>query len=99
MQIIIDYLCHAVNTLFGFYQQPFLKEWDDMLNDIIDKGLIMEVDELTIKFNYEGEEYLIWVVIDGMRTVIFIQLVVNTLNVIKNSDHASAQCAACITCI
>ncbi|ENJ4887579.1 hypothetical protein AB1L39_002988 [Escherichia coli] len=61
MQIIIDYLCHAVNTLFGFYQQPFLKEWDDMLNDILDKGLIMEVDELTIKFNYEGEIYLIWV--------------------------------------
>ncbi|MBV4829263.1 hypothetical protein I2941_03585 [Escherichia coli] len=61
MQIIIDYLCHAVNTIFGFYQQPFLKEWDDMLNDILDKGLIMEVDELTIKFNYEGEIYLIWV--------------------------------------
>lgn len=32
-----------------------------MLNDILDKGLIMEVDELTIKINYEGEEYLIWV--------------------------------------
>lgn len=61
MQIIIDYLCHAFNTVFGFYQQPFLKEWDDMLNDILDRGLIMEVDELTIKFNYEGEIYLIWV--------------------------------------
>ncbi|EOJ9345940.1 hypothetical protein ACM512_002366 [Escherichia coli] len=48
MQIIIDYLCHAANTLFGFYQHPFLKEWDEMLNDIIDKGLIVEVDELTI---------------------------------------------------
>ncbi|WP_244577342.1 hypothetical protein [Escherichia coli] len=59
MQIIIDYLCHAANTLFGFYQQPFLKEWDDMLNDILDKGLIMEVDGLTIKINYEGEEYRI----------------------------------------
>lgn len=57
MQIIIDYLCHAANTLFGFYQHPFLKEWDEMLNDIIDKGLIVEVDELTIKFNYEGKEY------------------------------------------
>ena len=61
MQIIIDYLCHAANTLFGFYQQPFLKEWDEMLNDIIDKGLIVEVGELTIKFNYEGKEYEIWV--------------------------------------
>ncbi|CAI6187784.1 hypothetical protein I6N29_00390 [Escherichia coli] len=61
MQIIIDYLCHAVNTLFGFYQQPFLKEWDEMLNDIIDKGLIVEIDDLTIKFNYEGKEYVIWV--------------------------------------
>ncbi|MCX8457452.1 hypothetical protein OTG61_02990 [Escherichia coli] len=61
MQIIIDYLCHAANTIFGMYQQPFLKEWDDMLNDILDKGLIMDVDELTIKFNYEGEIYLIWV--------------------------------------
>ena len=61
MQIIIDYLCHAANTIFGMYQQPFLKEWDDMLNDIIDKGLIVEVGELTIKFNYEGKEYEIWV--------------------------------------
>ncbi|AQW17601.1 hypothetical protein ACSOR1_003208 [Escherichia coli] len=61
MQIIIDYLCHIFNTIFGFYQQPFLKEWDAMLNDILDKGLIMEVDELTIKINYEGEEYQIWV--------------------------------------
>lgn len=61
MQIIIDYLCHVFNTIFRLYQQPFLKEWDDMLNDILDKGLIMEVNELTIKFNYEGEIYLIWV--------------------------------------
>lgn len=61
MQIIIDYLCHAVNTLFGFYQQPFLKEWDEMLNDIIDEGVIVDVDELTITFNYEGKEYEIWV--------------------------------------
>lgn len=61
MQIILDYLCHAVNTLSGRYQRPFLKEWDEMLNDIIDKGLIMEVDDFTIKFNYDGKEYQIWV--------------------------------------
>ena len=35
MQIIIDYLCHAANTVFGMYQQPFLKEWDEMLNDMM----------------------------------------------------------------
>lgn len=61
MQIIIDYLCHAANTLFGMYQQPFLKEWDEMLNDIIDKGVIVGIDDLTIKFIYEGKEYEIWV--------------------------------------
>lgn len=32
-----------------------------MLNDIIDKGLIVEVSELTITFNYEDKEYEIWV--------------------------------------
>ena len=61
MQIIIDYLCHAANTVFGMYQQPFLKEWDEMLNDIIDNGIIVDVDELTITFNYEGKEYEVWV--------------------------------------
>lgn len=99
MQIIIDYLCHAANTLFGFYQQPFLREWDNMLNDILDKGLIMEVGELTIKFNYEGEEYDIWVGNRWYHTLIFIQLAVNTLNEVKNSDHASEQCAVCMICI
>ena len=50
MQIIIDYLCHAANTICGFYQQPFLKEWDDMLNAaellFSDGGYTMNIAQL-----------------------------------------------------
>ncbi|ENQ0912862.1 hypothetical protein ACENW9_000836 [Escherichia coli] len=61
MGILIDYACHVANTVTAMYQQPFLKEWDDLLNKIIDEGLVVEVTELTIKFNYEGEEWEVWV--------------------------------------
>lgn len=70
-----------------------------MLNDILDKGLIMEVDELTSKLIMKVKNIKFGWVIDGIHTVIFIQLVVSSLKETRNSDRASAQCADYITCI
>lgn len=57
-----DYLCHAANTVFGWYHLPFSEEWDEMLDDMISRWSMIEVTDLTIKFiDYKGKTYEVWV--------------------------------------
>lgn len=56
-----DYLCHISNTIFGSYQQPFSKEWDKTLNQLLDEGECFFAEEHAAAFWYEGNIYSVWI--------------------------------------
>lgn len=55
-----DYLCHIGNTIFGLYQPPFSKEWDKTLNQLLDEGECLFVEEYTAAFWLDGDVYRVW---------------------------------------
>lgn len=57
---ILDAMQCGANWLFGMYQRPYLKEWDDYLNHLIDKCGVVEECSCTITFNDNGENVKVW---------------------------------------
>ncbi len=57
---ILDAMRCGANWLFGMYQRPYLKEWDDYLNYLIDECSIVEECSYTITFNDRGEKVKVW---------------------------------------
>ncbi|RTP91510.1 hypothetical protein [Enterobacter asburiae] len=55
-----DYLSHIGNTLFGMYQHPFSKDWDQILNQLLDEGECLFVEEYTAAFWLDGDVYRVW---------------------------------------
>lgn len=58
---MFDYIGHAFRTITGFYLKPFSEEWDLKLNDIIDRGDIIECSEYTIDFIYRDAVISVWI--------------------------------------
>lgn len=54
------FLCHFANTLFRMHQQPFSEEWDARLNELLDRGEIVECREHILTIKYLGNEIDIW---------------------------------------
>lgn len=57
---ILDVMQCGVNWLFRIYQRPYLKEWDDYLNYLIDECGVVEECSCTITFNDNGENVKVW---------------------------------------
>jgi hypothetical protein len=59
------YIGHAFRTMFGFYQMPYSKEWDTVLNELLDaleKGKASaEMCNCCLRFSFENEAYEVWV--------------------------------------
>lgn len=57
----VHYLNHGLRLLFGMHQKPFCKEWDELLNSVMDEGEIVDSSECTITFQYAGKRYGVWI--------------------------------------
>ena len=59
------YIGHAFRTVFGVYQRPYSKEWDTVLNELLDaleKGKISaEIHNHCLRFSFEKGVYEVWV--------------------------------------
>ena len=59
------YIGHAFRTMFGFYQMPYSKEWDTLLNELLDaleKGKAsVEMHHHCLRFSFEKEAYEVWI--------------------------------------
>ena len=59
------YIGHAFRTVFGVYQMPYSKEWDTVLNELLDaleKGKASaEMCNCCLRFSFENEAYEVWV--------------------------------------
>ena len=59
------YIGHAFRTMFGFYQMQYSKEWDTLLNELLDAlengKCSAEVRTHRLQFKFEKEAYDVWV--------------------------------------
>lgn len=55
------YVGHILRTLTRFYQRPFNKEWDILLNKILDNDSELKVGKHTAEYEFEGIVYSIWI--------------------------------------
>lgn len=59
------YIGHAFRTMLRLYQMPYLKEWDTVLNELLDaleKGKASaEIRSYCLRFSFEKEVYEVWV--------------------------------------
>ncbi len=56
----MDILRHCANTIFGMYQSPFCKMWDEALNKIMNECEVSEFDEHTITFGTKRGQICVW---------------------------------------
>ena len=52
---------HVFNTAFGLYGRKYSKEWDIILNKILDDGDICGKCAYTLTIKYNGKNVTIWV--------------------------------------
>ena len=50
---MITMIGHVFNTVLGLYGRKYSKEWDRILNNIIDEGVINEIGTCTLKIKYK----------------------------------------------
>ena len=59
------YIGHAFRTVFGVYQRPYSKEWDTVLNELLDSlengKASAEIRNHCLRFSFEKEVYEVWV--------------------------------------
>ena len=59
------YIGHALRTVFQLYQKPYSKEWDTVLNELLDSlengKCSAEIKNYCIGFKFEKEVYEVWV--------------------------------------
>ena len=59
------YIGHVFRTMFGVYQRSYSKEWDTVLNELLDaleKGKASaEIRNHCLRFSFEKEAYEVWV--------------------------------------
>ncbi|TQC75594.1 hypothetical protein [Pantoea dispersa] len=57
----IHYLNHGLRLLFGMHQRPYCNDWDELLNNIITSGKVVDHDDCTITYSHSGRTYEVWV--------------------------------------
>jgi hypothetical protein len=55
------YAGHILRALTRFYQRPFNKDWDTLLNEILDNNTELKVGKYTAEYKFEGCTYSIWI--------------------------------------
>ncbi len=60
------YIGHAFRTVFGIYQRQYSKEWDTVLNELLDslengKASAEMRGDHCLRFSFEKETYEVWV--------------------------------------
>lgn len=59
------YIGHAFRSMLRLYQMPYSKEWDTVLNDLLDaleKGKVSaEMRNCCLRFSFENEAYEVWI--------------------------------------
>ncbi len=59
------YLGHSFRTVFRLYQMPYSKEWDAVLNELLDSlengKCSAEIRSYCLRFSFEKEVYEVWV--------------------------------------
>lgn len=59
------YIGHAFRTVLRLYQMPYSKEWDTLLNELLDaleKGKASaEMRNCCLRFSFENEAYEVWI--------------------------------------
>lgn len=58
--LLFKYACHAANTIFGMYHEPYNSKWNEILNRIIDNGEVIDITDYTVCFKYKSNLYRIW---------------------------------------
>jgi|GEM_PF-1416772 len=58
---IITRIGHVFRTVLGFYQHPYSKEWDRVLNKMLDKADIGEIDVTFGRYTVQFEKDEIWI--------------------------------------
>lgn len=43
-----------------YYRYPYSKEWDETLNDILDKGKLINISQHLLHVKYKGQKLSIW---------------------------------------
>lgn len=59
------YIGHAFRTMSRFYQKPYSKEWDTLLNELLDAlengKCSAEIHDCVLRINCEKQTYDVWV--------------------------------------
>lgn len=59
------YIGHALRTVFQLYQSPYSKEWDTLLNELLDAlengKCSAEIHDCVLQINCEKQIYDVWV--------------------------------------
>ena len=59
------YIGHVFRTMFGFYQMQYSKEWDTLLNELLDAlengKCSAEIHDCVLQINCEKQIYDVWV--------------------------------------
>ncbi|MBA8034187.1 hypothetical protein HV096_19275 [Citrobacter freundii] len=55
-----SYVEHFANLIFGMYQHTFSEWWDSRLNNLLDKGEVIEAGMYTLRIKYKGDGIEIW---------------------------------------
>lgn len=57
---IREWFGHLCRTVLRMYQQPYSHGWDVQLNQLLDKGTVVEASTYTLTLHYEGMYYEVW---------------------------------------
>lgn len=57
----MKYLGHIMRTLFFDYQKKYNKDWDLLLNEILDEGEQESVTVNIVSYKYNGQTFIIWI--------------------------------------
>lgn len=55
------FMAHTARAFAGFYAYPCRTEWDALLQRILKEGSLVAIDEFTAKFQFNDNEYEIWI--------------------------------------
>lgn len=57
---IKEWFGHLCRTVLRIYQQPYSHEWDVQLNQLPDRGTVVEAGVYTLTLRYDGTYYTVW---------------------------------------
>lgn len=55
-----EWFGHIFCTVCGYYQHAYAREWDALLNQLLDEGCVVGADAYTLTLRHEGTYYTVW---------------------------------------